>query len=630
MERDGTSLRVQDLPPVRKLRVRLEATCLLLSAVLAGAVGAPINFTVDATRGYSINGHPTIQRNVFGLSAYEGAPIPATPEGRELLRRAGITCLGFPGVIGWCAPESLPADGMLGVLRWYESEDAVRMIRDRRLDGDRYMYGKILPGCREISIEPMIYLLGGPQWALGEENIPRDPEQYAALVAAYVKLLRKFDPKLRLFHLDNEPNAHWYKVNKGGADYAKLFVTVAKALKAAVPDALLGGPVICWPPAWPPAQTGQRNWYTWEGWTLPLLDIAGEHLDFFDFHIYGFTTDQALEEVTTLEVELRHRRGREVPILITESGLGLTKEDWHDPAAHWQKRTLPWARYLLALLEHPDKVHSNQMHDLSAVAGEWFRFANWEDKEEQTPTFWLYRLLRHTRGHRLAVNAPPVPGLTAFATVGEGAATTFLFNDTDDGRGIRVRFTNLPEAVPARWERIFLQPDNRFVHDEGEGATVQLPPRGLAAVWAPVNELPPRVAAERLEFFGAPTMQDFPAEGGEVAVTASLPAQALKGATSARVRVGTLGNAPGEKLAMVVGKQMYPLATGTYFQEVQLRSLPLAGELRLVFRCASPPELVAARPGDHRLRLSSATLVIEREVRPRPRRISLVPQDDMA
>jgi uroporphyrinogen-III decarboxylase len=50
------------------------------------AVAAPLRIAVHPDQAYSINGHTEVQRNLFGLSAYEGATLPAVPEAREVQR----------------------------------------------------------------------------------------------------------------------------------------------------------------------------------------------------------------------------------------------------------------------------------------------------------------------------------------------------------------------------------------------------------------------------------------------------------------------------------------------------------------------------------------------------------------
>ena len=605
----------------------LIAGWLLLSAAGASAVAAgAAEVRVDVTSAYVISGHDQIQPNVFGLTAYEGATLPAAPEGRAALQQAGITCLGFPGAIGWCAPPKQPADGIAGIERWYNSPEAVRLIRDLPLNGDRYEYGRILPGCREIGIEPMMYLLRGPEWILGAEGIPQDTDLYAALIAQYVGLLRRFDPGLRLFHWENEPNASWFKADKAGAEYGRQFARVARALKSAYPDALIGGPVLCWPPAWPPHQEGLPDWYTWDIWTMPFLDAAGDTVDFFDFHLYDSgdrITPIALEEVMTIAAEMRRRRGRRVPVIISECGITLTEAEWNDPSAHWRKRTLPWARYLLAMLDQPDKVASVQMHDLSAVAGGWFKFLKGSDLQNQTPTYWLYWLLRHTRGTRLAATVNGGGGITVLATrrSGFGAqqdaeAAVVMVNDTGSPRPVRVTFVGAKPDGPVSWERLFVDDaTNELVRDQGLGPSVVMPAQGVVVAFTPVAASAPlRESMQREEFLSRTLMNEFPAVGAEVNVPVSVPAESLREAREARVRVGTLGNERGDRIVLAVGGRTYPLRGGTYFQEVPLRSLPRPGRNALRFR-------LERRDGEHRVRVSCASIVVERDVssqHPRP------------
>src|SRR3981189_1241587 len=59
---------------------------------------------VDVRNADRIHGHNQVQSNDFGITAYQGATRPVTPTGATILRQAVLTVIGFPGVIGWCAP----------------------------------------------------------------------------------------------------------------------------------------------------------------------------------------------------------------------------------------------------------------------------------------------------------------------------------------------------------------------------------------------------------------------------------------------------------------------------------------------------------------------------------------------
>lgn len=616
-----------------KLKFQLFSTTAgiwLVSSVTTQTFAQPMRtqVIVDVQKGYRINGHEQIQDADFGVTAYQGATRPVTPTGAAIIRQAGISVIGFPGVIKWCAPAEKPADGAAGIERWYKSDEARQIIRDRPLNGDRYEYGRILPACRAGGVEPMVYLLGGPDWILGPEEFPNDEKLYAALVTSYVGLLREFDPHLRLFHLDNEPNAHWWKISKDGKDYGHLFQIVAKALHEKFPDISIGGPVLLWPPAFPPNQPGQPNWYTWPQWTAPFLDSEGGQSDFFDFHHYDSKSREdrsefigaALEEVNLICNEMT-RRGKPRPVAITECGMALTEDDWKDPTRHWRRRTFPWAHYLIALLDRPDKVRTVQIHDMSAIAGEWYKFLaddndgfnmsksiNPQKLKTQPPTYWLYWLMRHTRGTRLV--ASEGRDLTVFATrrktsAGDEAAV-FLINDKNIAQSVEVKLSGTATPPVAQWDRLYLNDANAVVHDTGNGDTVSIPPGSLAAVYAPIPvSTPLKTERERLEILGDAVLQEFPPTNNAVVVPINLPETSLKGADNVSVYVGVQGNETKDEIEMILDDKTYPLKGGVFFQKLPLQGIPAPGKKDVRF-------VLKHREGDHRLRISTVSFVIER------------------
>jgi len=190
---------------VRYSAVILVALSIAINSPINSPAAAPVRITVNSDTAYAINGQPRIQSAVFGLSAYEGATFPARPEYAPLLEQAGIACLGFPGMIGWCAPREMPQGGAAGIEKWYASDDALHELTwGEPLNGARYMYGRILPACRKLGIEAMMYITGGPDWVMGEHQIPKDNELYGVVAANYVALLRRVDPDLRWVHLLND------------------------------------------------------------------------------------------------------------------------------------------------------------------------------------------------------------------------------------------------------------------------------------------------------------------------------------------------------------------------------------------------------------------------------------------
>lgn len=600
-----------------------------LSIGISPLASAPVRISVDSDTAYAINGRTRIQSAVFGLSAYEGATFPVKAEYAPLLRQAGVACLGFPGVIGWCAPRQMPEGGPAAIERWYASDEALHEITwGEPLDGARYMYGRILPACRKLGIEPMVYITGGPDWVMGEHQIPKDNKLYGVVAANYVALLRRIDPSLRWVHLLNEPNSHWFKGGKSGKDYAEMFRTVAAAIKRRNPGVMVGGPVLCWPPAWPPAPRGMSNWYTWDGYTMPLLNIAGEELDFFDFHYYGLDVDVAAEEVQTVENALILRRGRRVPVAITECGTSpgeLTERQWADPAGHYMIKTLGMQRLLMMYLDRPATVMTVQMHDLSAMAGRYLaRFIKGPDPYDQLPTYWMYSLWRHFRGIRLCARVEPGP-VRAMAAFDGSEVVVMVFNDSPIARDIELKLTApehpgvcLPDV--ARWASLSLnEKRSDIVRRHGEGTCVKAPPYSTYVFRFRMPEgWDIRAAAERVELVGDAVMQEFTAVGDHRRITVSVPDDVLKGARSARVRVGLLGSNTGDRLAMTIGGRRYRLRAGTYFQEIPLRAMPGPGRNVVDFHLQAREGTIGERTaqgGENRLRVSSISLIIERSAR---------------
>jgi len=100
-------------------------------------------------------------------------------------------------------------------------------------------------------------------------------------------------------------------------------------------------------------------------------------------------------------------------------------------------------------------------------------------------------------------------------------------------------------------------------------------------------------------------MQEFSKEREEVNIPVTVTAEALQRVRRVSVRVGTLGNAPGDKITLMLDGQSYPLRGGACFQEISLRKPLRAGNAMLHFR-------LDHREGAHRVRVSCATVVVEK------------------
>ena len=595
-----------------------------LFCAAAGGSTAPIKIELHADTVYAINGVTEIRSAVFGVTAYEGAPWPAMPEYRDVLAGSGIACLGFPQH-GFDVPEH-PPQTVADIFAWFESDAALNSITSGILHGNRYLYGRILPACRDLGIEPMMYLFGtqwaAPQFPETDEQI----ERYGAGFAAVLAMYKRVDPDLRLVHILNEPNAYFYKHGKGGRDYARMFKAAATAIKKRFPEVMVGGAVNCWPPTWPPMQTNHANWYQWDSYTMPLIRTAGETLDFFDYHYYGLNQQVAAEEVLTIANAMFLHRGRRIPVAITECGNTMSNEDAADPTTHYMTRTLGMQRIIMTYLDRPATVLTMQMHDLHANAGGAFKFVRSTDPENQLPTYYMYRLWRHFRGSRLAATSPD-PRVSVMATLNEGTAVCMVFNDQDETRHIEVAVRGLPpEAAvetPPRWESLHLdKKHNTVVRSAGIGNRLRAPPFSTHAVrFALTKDFKPHQRAERLERFGNAVMSEFERVGQTLQINVDVGAEDIAAARSARIRIGLLGSTPDDRITMTVAGGTYTLNNATDdtrvgFQEIPLDQMVTAGPNALKFtlhgRAGVLGERLKENDHENRLRISAVSLVLEK------------------
>ena len=375
---------------------------LLGTALMAAPAGA---VTVDAGMAVVLGQQPEISSRLFGVTAFQGFPsVLADRDYRARLAALRPGCIRLPGSVAWCAPAQYDPN-------WYDTAAADREFSQVLLFGSRYPIGRFLPVVRELGAEPMCSLGNPPAYLRQKETgDPTDFDRWAELCAGYVGLWRKHDPKLRLVQVWNEPNASWFRdprAGHGGPSAAELHIQmankVARALKARFPDILVGGPVLCWPPAWPPHQVGQPPWYTWESWTLPWLRGTRDTIDFFDFHVYDVAPEDLAVQIEMLESAARQIQGRPLPVWITEDNDNLSAEAWQDPKALWNGRILPYERRLLrGILPQADKVDGNLYHDLHAISHTLLP----RGADDPDPMYWLLWVLRDLRGRRVAAKAP--------------------------------------------------------------------------------------------------------------------------------------------------------------------------------------------------------------------------------
>ena len=578
--------------------------------LLAAAAAWPARVEVDATTHVVIGEQRQVSSSLFGLTAFEGFPSATADldyRARLLAIRPGAVRLA--GNLRWCSPKEFD-------LAWYDTPAAATAFNQTLLFGARYPTGRFLPILRQIGAEPMCSLGGAPEWLQQEgTRHPSDFDKWAQMCAAYIGLWKRADPQLRLVQIWNEPNSTWFRDPRHkprGITSAELHIEmankVARAIKARYPGLQIGGPVLCWPPSWPPNQKGHNPWYTWASWTVPWLEKTKHTIDFFDFHSYNVDPDDFAVQVEMVANQARITQGRRLPIWITESNYRVPKEERSDPAMVWRKRMLLYERYLLrGVLPQADKVEGNMWHDLHAR--HFTLLPGSADKPD--PSYWLLWVLRDLRGLRVAAESQDADVVT-YATMEDDRVTVVLFNDSPEAKPVDVsvtmpcsywtgpRIRAIGESPAGACERLSMAATFERKRGHASGR-LELPPRGTLSVNFRMNVFgKPQREHRTVEHFGDRTLTfiktDEPAR-----LTIALPnAAAAQG--KAWLRLGLLGTEGDEPLLCRLNREQIDVRA-TALQDVLLDARAL--------RQRNALEVCLSKPVDNpRLALGFAAVVV--------------------
>lgn len=590
--------------------------------------------TIDTERVLEVNGQDEVPDGLFGVTAYNGSNFSTNKSYLPILKNSGIRWVGMPGVMRQMMPARRPQDFPNNFVGWSQSSEARRMLQQ----GTGVNFAKALPEWRKLGVTPMVYLLGYPSWLAGPvRDLPTNNREAAVVLAEYVALLRQVDPKLTWFHLGNEPNARWFKAKKYGQDYGELFRTVAPAIRTRNSGIKIGGPVLTWPPAWPPGQTQQRDWYTWRSWTMPFIEKAGEELDFFDFHLYRLQEPQAaLEEVQAVTNAMWLESGKKKPVIISEYGHYLkNKSDIENPAILWQKRVEPWQNLIMAFLEYqPDKIVSLQIHDLYAQAGGNFRFIKGQDSNDQFDFYRMFQTWRYFSGKRLTAKSSSTD-IHAFASLKQGEIVVVLVNTSNKpqktnldvvglnqsgneapletsqdsiwlrqiGPATNIQNDRLSKAFKVQWEHNVMSPLT---------PEITLKPKETRSIriFLPTVLNPSKLLKTR-EFYGDKVHVPFQdGVGEELEFKVAAPIQELQGVINPRLRIGMLAGRSGDKVLLSINNESQVIKSN-WFQEIPLKHLSTSSQItvRLKLLKRGLPE---KRPT--LLRVSSVSLLLDREI----------------
>jgi hypothetical protein len=564
----------------------------LLLALCCVEAPKPVTVAVDATTNLVLGDEAAVAGTLFGVTAFEGfTAVIGDADLRAKVAAAEFGAYRFPAPADWFAPQGAKPE-------WFDTSDAARVLEETLLYGARYPLARFLRMCRGLGAEPMMQLGVGDKLVKADEaGVPLDFQQWSDWAVALTGAMKRADPALRLVQVWNEPNASWWKSAArfkdvpggyaGGHD--QLFNLAARAIKKKFPDMQVVGPVLCWPPTWPPHQQYKQPWYTWDEFTLPFLRDTAETADFFDFHSYGVDGDNVQTQIEVVAAASERMNGKRLRTWITESGFELPEAEWGTPA-EWMKRAIPYERFLWGLLGQTDKCAGNMAHDLHAKA-----FAVAPAADDLRPEYWVFWIFRDLRGTRLAATSEAEEVKVA-ATTREDAVTVVCFNDSAEARSVKLQV-----AIPAGW---WTGPEVRALVPAGDGktfragtvevkaahnpneATLEFEMPALATVsiiLRPDHYLQPARKVVVREAFARPEMVDISKAGQARKVALSLPA-ALSEAAQPRLRVGLLGATEKCKVTAKLGGKAYVLAPKAW-QEVPIGALE-AGEQEIEFEAA--------------------------------------------
>ena len=584
--------RISRLPPLdgRELIVAARPSRMSTNAVM-----------VDAGRALSINGFSRIERQIFGLTAYYMIDVKTES---PLLADGGIESIGMPTSFGWVLPDGAKPMDAPAIDAWFADPQGASNLFFNYMGTDRYVYGKLLPPVRASGAEPWLYLQGNVPGHITPNGTPTDDALWGRMAGDYIKLAKRADPKLTYVHIWNEPNVYWFKDKKGGKEYASLFKAAAGAIKQACPDVKVGGPVLCWPPTAPENQTGQPPWYTWEGYSRPLLDLAAAELDFFDWHTYGHPVEVIEGELHLITAYAQTRHAKWLRQAITETNFDLKKEQWPDRAQHFRNRVLPMMRQTLMLLRNPDKVFCQQVHDIHAQVNGMYRFMG-DGPMAVTPMQEFFRICKPLRGMRLATTSTD-PELAVEAAATGTCITVALANFGTAEKTVPLALRGLTRArLQSTQGQVLDTVSLRPVSALAPGGTVTLPAQSLTVLtFAFAESVEPKRTLERSEFFAQDVMARLAADK-PVTLSFPLPGGAQNQATAAAVRLGLKGAGATGRWQLKVGGETVDVDRPGAFVEIPLHGVPQGYPVTA--------ELVPLEPGegDHPTFLSFASLVLD-------------------
>ncbi|QBG49246.1 beta-agarase [Verrucomicrobia bacterium S94] len=153
---------------------------------------------------------------------------------------------------------------------------------------------------------------------------PKTPEATAEFTAQFLKHAFSDAERPKILEVYNEPFVKAKKIPCTIEEMCEQHNVVARRVKELNPDVMVGGYSAAW------VEVESRNFDHWNGWQKTFMDIAGENMDFWSYHIYDGVNVQGTprnrtgsnsEAIMDLIDTYSHIKfGVAKPIMITEYG----------------------------------------------------------------------------------------------------------------------------------------------------------------------------------------------------------------------------------------------------------------------------------------------------------------------
>lgn len=568
---------------------------------------ANVDVTVQSRTTVSVNGYRSIESQIFGLTAYQGAadfdPYWNT-SGYTFLNTWGCGSVGMPGMLNWVFDPNASAFTLDQIDPWFDDGTKAWRYFSQYYGGDRYTYGRILPNIRtNTKAEPWLYILGSSPQGLDSASVPTDFAIWTETALRYVGLALNADPNFTYCHILNESNATWANTGHNGTDYVNLFSQAATGIHNKYPKIKIGGPVLCWPPSWPQSQSGSSPWYTWASWSQPLLDSG--NLDFFDFHAYDSEAiGNVLEgEIAIVTAYSAGAHSKWIRSAITETSFTLTDTQWASHSQHFTLRALPLAKQTLCLLRHPDKVFARQIHDMYAPT--WRIVGN--STLNITPVQELYGAMASLRGDRILVQEND-PNLTVEAALNSQALVVAILNESTSSKTINLNTPDLSSSAVSSITGQVLDATSLRTLSVSFGSAVTLPAQSLSVIKYILTAARPAtsILASQEYFANTNTAMTAVPVSQTLNYSITLPSAAVASASGATLCLGIKGPAASQNwTAQINNGTLVPVYAPGPYVEITLPQIPTAGTVNVTLHQTTGTKDVSDYVGFVSLKLTS-------------------------